>query len=206
MTTPPYWNEATQALSKRDKTLKKIIASYKGEFMVSRGDAFFTLARSIAGQQISVKAADTIWGRTAALVGTVTPKNLLKANPEELRAAGLSQQKIRYLTGIAEWFAANEKRVKTWQKLEDEELIADLVALNGVGRWTAEMLLIFHFQRPDVFPIADLGLLKAINIHYNKGAKLPKPEALALSENWRPWRSVATWYLWRALDPVPVAY
>lgn len=201
-----YWDEAAEALSRRDKTLKKIISSYKGEALRPRGDAFYTLARSIAGQQISVKAAASVWNRVEEKLGRVTPKRMLAVTPEELRACGLSQQKIAYMLHIAEHFEREKKRVAQWHKLEDEALIKEMVALKGVGRWTAEMMLIFHYQRPDVFPIADLGLLKAIHLHYNKGEQMEKADVLALAERWRPWRSVATWYLWRALDPEPVEY
>lgn len=206
MTPPSYWPEAIRALSKRDPVLKKIIRSYKGETLTSRGDAFYTLARSIAGQQISVKAADSIWRRLEAHVGEVAPARVLAAEATDLRALGLSQQKVAYLRNIAEHFDAQAAQVAQWHTLDDETLIKEMTALKGVGRWTAEMMLIFHYGRPDVFPVADLGLLKAIHLHYNNGTPMAKAELLALAGTWRPWRSVATWYLWRALDPVPVEY
>jgi DNA-3-methyladenine glycosylase II len=186
--------------------LGKLIRSYQGETLTSRGDAFATLARSIAGQQISVKAADSVWRRVVETLPALSPQAVLAATPESLRAAGLSQQKVNYLKHIAGHFDAQQAQVALWHELEDEALIRELVALKGVGRWTAEMMLIFHYQRPDIFPVADLGLLKALALHYNNGEKMRPLDALALAEQWRPWRSVATWYLWRALDPVPVAY
>ncbi|MBV8938947.1 MAG: DNA-3-methyladenine glycosylase 2 family protein [Alphaproteobacteria bacterium] len=202
---PPYWDQAIKALSKRDATLKGIIRSYHGETMKARGDAFFTLARAITGQQISVKAADSIWGRLVGELGEVKPERLLATPPQRLRELGFSQQKIAYLRDIAEHFT-DRARIAHWPELEDDALIAELVKLKGVGRWTAEMMLMFHYLRPDVFPIDDLGLLKAIYRHYNGGERMPKEAVLKLGETWRPWRSVATWYLWRALDPVPVEY
>jgi DNA-3-methyladenine glycosylase II len=215
--TPAYWNEAKTHLSKHDKTLGKIIKTYKGEMLTSRGDAFYTLARSIAGQQISVKAADTIWKRledalnnphpTLSLEGRgITPDNMLATSPEILRAAGLSSQKVAYMHALAEHFTENEKRIKGLHKFDDEEIIAELTSVKGLGRWTVEMFLIFHMGRPDVLPLADIGLQKAIFKHYNKGEKLPKAELVTLAEPWKPYRSVATWYLWRSLDPVPVEY
>lgn len=201
---PDYWDKATRALAKRDPVLKKLIIAYKGEALTTRGDAFYTLARSIAGQQISVKAADSIWNRIAA-AHAITPQGLLSASEEELRAYGLSGQKVSYLRNICTFF--NEPgSTEALAALPDEELIAALSSIKGVGRWTAEMMLIFHYQRPDVFPIDDLGVLKAIYRHYNNGEKLDKKSVLALAETWRPYRTVATWYLWRALDPVPVEY
>lgn len=206
MTTPDFWPQAVRELSRMDKTMGGIIRQYKGEFMTSRGDAFYTLARSIAGQQISVKAADTIWGRFSAHVGTVTPESVLKAREEDLRACGLSGSKIRYLTGMAEHFEANKKYISAWPELSDEELIAALTAIKGVGRWTAEMMLIFHYLRPDVLPVDDIGLIKGASRHYNDGERMGKQAVKELGERWRPWRSVATWYLWRSQDPVPVEY
>ncbi len=203
--TLPYWPKAKTHLSKQDKVLGKIIKTYKGEMLTSRGDAFYTLARSIAGQQISVKAADTIWKRLEDAVD-INPKVMAKANVDVLRAAGLSAQKVSYMHALAEHFAENEKRIKNLHKFNDEEIITELTSVKGLGRWTVEMFLIFHMGRPDVLPLADIGLQKAIFKHYTKGKKAPKAELVRLAEPWKPYRSVATWYLWRSLDPVPVAY
>lgn len=204
--TPDYWEEAKAYLSKRDKTLKKIIASYEGEALTLKGDGFGTLARSIVGQQISVKAADTVWGRFVAVVGRVTPAKVLAATPEELRACGLSAGKVVYMHALATHFAENKALIKRWPEMTDADITKELTSIKGIGVWTAEMFLLFALGRPDVFPLLDIGMLKAIYIHYNKGEKLEKPKIIALGEGWRPYRSVATWYLWRALDPVPVAY
>jgi len=204
--TPDYWDEAKIALKKRDKTLKKIIDSYHGETMALRGDAFFTLARSITGQQISVKAADSVWKKLQKGVGNITPDIIANTDSSILRSCGLSTQKVLYLHALANHFLENKKRIKHWPKMTDQDIIDELTGIKGIGRWTAEMFLIFGLGRPDVFPIADLGLLKGIYRHYNKGKKMPVHEVSALGERWQPWRTVATWYLWRALDPLPVAY
>ena len=204
--TPDYWHDAKAHLSKRDKVLKKIIARYEGELMTKKGDAFLTLARAISGQQISVKAADSIWNRLVAKLGKVTPENILKAKVEDLRACGFSGSKVTYLQSLATHFMDNKNTVKHWHKKTDDELIAELTSIKGIGRWSAEMYLIFHLGRPDVLPVGDLGLLKGIYLHYNKGEKMPLAEVRLLAERWEPYRSVATWYLWRSLDPVPVEY
>lgn len=206
MSTPDYWHEAKAHLSKHDKTLKKIIARYEGDLMTKKGDAFLTLARAIAGQQISTKAADSIWKRLVEKLGKVTPENVMKAKEKGLRACGFSGSKVIYLRSLAEHFIANKKVIKHWHKKSDDELIAELTSIKGIGRWTAEMYLIFHLGRADILPVGDLGLLKGIYKHYNKGEKMPLAEVRALAEAWQPYRSVATWYLWRSLDPLPVAY
>lgn len=203
--TPEYWPDATRALSHRDPVMKRLIGQYKGEALSTRGDIFYTLARSITGQQISVKAADSVWKRVDAATGA-TAEGIAALTDEELRACGLSAQKVAYLRHLSAHFRENPDTPERWRQLEDEALIAKLSALRGIGRWTAEMALIFHYQRPDVFPLADLGLLKAVYLHYNAGEKMEKQSVITLSERWRPYRTVATWYLWRALDPVPVEY
>jgi len=201
-----YWDDAKAHLSKKDKVLKKIIASYEGEILTKKGDAFLTLARAITGQQISVKAADTVWKRFSDAVGKVTPKNVLLASDADLRAAGLSGQKVSYMRSLAEYFTANKKITAEWQHMSDDELLASLTSIKGIGTWTAEMFMIFHLGRPDVFPIKDIGVQKAMFRHYHNSDKVALAELTKRAEGWRPYRSVATWYLWRSLDPVPVAY
>lgn len=204
--TPDYWHTAKAHLGKRDKVMKKIIAAYDGELMVTKGDAFYTLARAIAGQQISVKAADNIWKRLEAALGKITPEKVAYAPSKILRPCGFSNSKVIYLHALANHFLENKKTVKHWPKMTEDKIIAELTSIKGIGRWTAEMFLIFHLGRPDVLPLGDLGLLKSIYRHYNKSEKMSLSEVRALGERWAPYRSVATWYLWRALDPVPVAY
>ncbi len=204
--TAHYWESAKAHLAKRDKRLKKIIEAYHGEMLTTRGDAFYTLARSIIGQQISVKAADSVWKKFETALKIVAPQNVLATNEQSLRECGLSASKTRYLYSLAQHFSDNENIENFWQSLPDDELVSELTKLNGIGRWTAEMFMIFYLARPDILPLADIGLQKAIFRLYNAGDKLTLAEIYEIAENWRPYRSVATWYLWRSLDPVPVAY
>jgi DNA-3-methyladenine glycosylase II len=204
--TPSYWADAKAVLSKSDPTLKKIIAAYHGEALTLRGDAFYTLARSIAGQQISVKAADSIWARFEKSAKKITPASIQKLDVQTMRACGFSASKASYMHALAEHFVQNKKLIAAWPEMDDETIIQELVAIKGIGRWSAEMFLIFGLGRPDVFPVLDIGLQKAVARYYHEGARLKPKELMAYGERWRPYRSVATWYLWRALDPVPVAY
>lgn len=188
-----FWLAAKKHLRKADPVMGKLISQYTAkELLRPRGDAFFTLARAIAGQQISVKAADSIWRKIETALREITPEHMLQATTEQLRACGLSERKVMYMHALAEHFQANQKRIRQWPKMADEEILDELVSINGIGRWTAEMFLIFHLARPDVLPVGDLGLLKAIYRHYNHSEKMPLPQVRALAEHWRPYRSVAT--------------
>lgn len=203
---PPFWPQATAELSAADPVMARIIASYTGEFLQGKADAFHTLMCSITGQQISVKAADAIWWRLEAQ-SKIKPRTVAALDDDTLRACGYSRQKIAYIRSLAEFFLAHKHRERDWAGMSDEEVIKDLTQIKGIGRWTAEMFLIFHLARPDVFPVDDLGVLKAIRMHYSRGTQdWSKKDYLQLASRWQPWRSVATWYLWRSLDPVPVAY
>lgn len=204
--TPVFWQEAKKHLNQQDPVLGKLITRYKGELMVTRGDAFFTLARAIAGQQISVKAADSIWGRLTATLPSITPEAMLNADDAAIRACGFSGSKVIYLKSLAKHFVNNKASIAEWEHMTDEAIISELVSIKGIGRWSAEMYLIFHLARPDILPVGDLGLLKAIYLLYNNGEKMPLAKLRAIAAPWAPYRSVATWYLWRSLDPVPVAY
>ena len=201
--TPKYWQKAKEYLSQRDEVLAQVINDYAGESLASRGSAFFSLARAIVGQQISVKAADSVWKKLENNIGEVIPYNILYANPEILRGAGLSRQKVVYLTEIASFFAKNQPN---WHEKDDEQVIKELTSIKGIGKWSAQMFLMFHLLRANVFPIADIGLQKAIERNYNAGGKMPLAKMQELAENWQPYRTVASWYLWRSLDPVPVEY
>jgi DNA-3-methyladenine glycosylase II len=202
---PEYWDKAKRSLARRDPVMAGIIRSHPKVFLMRRGEPFLTLARAIAGQQISVKAAQSVWDRFALCVGDVTPQAVLARKRPELRACGLSDRKVEYIADLAQHFADGAIHVHRWPEMDDEAIIAELVEVRGIGRWTAEMFLIFNLLRPDVFPLDDLGLQKGIRLAYFK-----RPIALKtmqkLGETWRPWRSVATWYLWRSLDPLPVEY
>ena len=206
MKTPAYWKRATRELAAADPQLGILISQHRGLTLGSRGDAYQTLARSIIGQQISVKAAHSVWERFAAEVGTVTPQRVLRKSVARLRGCGLSAQKAGYLLDLSARFAQGALDAACWPELDDETLIGELTQVKGIGRWTAEMFLIFHLNRPDVFPLGDLGLQRALRLHYNKGRALSDRRIARLSRCWTPWRSVATWYLWRSLDPLPVEY
>lgn len=208
--TPPYWDEACRHLAKRDRVMKKLIPKFGEARLQSRGDAFTTLARSIVGQQISVKAAQSVWDRFAAAVGgpstRLQPAGVLALDTPTLRGAGLSARKAEYLADLARHFASGAVHVPQWQQMDDEAIIEELVAIRGIGRWTAEMFLIFHLMRPNVLPLDDLGLLKGISQGYFSGEPVSRAEAREVGEAWAPYRSVATWYIWRSLDPLPVDY
>ena len=202
---PNYWDEAKRALARRDPVMAAIVRRHPRVHLEPRGDPFHTLARAIVGQQISVKAAQSVWNRFSTLVSVVSPEEILKAKVKDLRACGLSERKCEYIVDLAQRFADGAVHVHRWPDMGDEDVIADLVQVRGVGRWTAEMFLIFNLLRPDVFPLADLGLQKGIRLAYFK-RKVSLRTMARLGEAWRPWRSVATWYLWRSLDPLPVEY
>ncbi len=203
---PPYWQEARRYLASTDPAFKDLIATYP-DTLTCRGSGFFTLSRAIVGQQISVKAAQSVWNKVeAACGGAVLPEALLKLKEDDLRLCGLSRQKIAYLQGIAARAAAGNLESHHFTAMEDEDIIHELVTLKGVGRWTAEMFLIFALLRPDVWPVDDLGLLRGLEKNFNGGNPLTKQEAQEMGEKWRPFRTVTTWYLWRSLDPVPVEY
>ena len=186
--------------------MAELIAQYPGVSLASRGDPFCTLARSIVGQQISVKAAESVWTRFAAQVGEVTPARVAALGVEGLAGCGLSRRKVEYLGDLAGHFLSGQLQPADWGHLDDTEIIAELVAVRGIGRWTAEMFLIFNLMRPDVYPLDDIGLQRAVFLRYFGGEKQPRRVLAEMGERWRPWRSVATWYLWRSLDPVPVEY
>jgi DNA-3-methyladenine glycosylase II len=204
--TPDYWQQACAHLSKRCKVMKKLIASYPEAGLRTRGNPFQTLARAIVGQQISVKAAQSVWNKFEIAVANVTPDNVLAASEETLRAAGLSRQKIAYLRDLAAHFASGKIKPRRWRAMDDETVIAELCDVKGIGRWTAEMFLIFYLMRPNVWPIDDIGLIRAVEKHYYEGERITKQQVRAHIENFEPWATVATWYLWRSLDPIAVEY
>jgi DNA-3-methyladenine glycosylase II len=203
---PDYWDRAKRSLARRDPVMAKIMREHPKVFLAKRGEPFMTLARAIVGQQISVKAAQSVWDRFAACVGEVNPQKVLQRERPVLRACGLSDRKTEYIADLAQHFADGRIHVERWPEMPDEEIIAELVEVRGIGRWTAEMFLIFNLLRPDVFPLDDLGLQKGLRLSYFRGRKASLKRMQKLGEGWRPWRSVATWYLWRSLDPVPVEY
>ena len=204
--TPDYWEEACKHLAKKDRVMKRLIPKFGDACLESRGDAFTTLARSIVGQQISVKAAQTVWDKFALLPRKLTPANVLKLKVDDMRGAGLSARKVEYLVDLAIHFDSGAVHVDAWKDMADELIIDELVAIRGIGRWTAEMFLIFHLMRPNVLPVDDLGLLNGISVNYFSGDPVSRSDAREVAVAWAPYCSVATWYIWRSLDPVPVAY
>ena len=205
-TKPPYyWYRAKKFLSKKDKKLAKIINKYDG-YLVSRNDPFYSLCRSIIGQQISVKAADSIWLKFEKIIKKIKPINLIKLSNAKLASIGLSRQKILYLKIIAKEFLNKTLDIKILQKMSDDEAIKSLVRIKGIGIWTAQMFLIFNLNRSNIFPFSDIGLIKAISKNYKKEYPLKKDELDYFKNKWHPYSTVATWYMWRSIDPVPVEY
>ncbi|QHJ01361.1 DNA-3-methyladenine glycosylase 2 family protein [Xylophilus rhododendri] len=204
--TPDYWQAACEHLQARDRVMKRLIPQFGDACLQSRGDAFTTLARSIVGQQISVKAAQAVWTRFAALPRRMTAANVLKLKVDDMRAAGLSARKVEYIVDLAMHFASGAVHVKSWEAMDDEAIIAELVAIRGIGRWTAEMFLIFHLMRPNVLPLDDVGLITGISANYFSGESVSRSDAREVAAAWAPYCSVATWYIWRSLDPLPVEY
>ncbi|MCJ0762824.1 DNA-3-methyladenine glycosylase family protein [Variovorax terrae] len=204
--TPDYWEDARKHLTKKDRVMKRLIPAFGDACLESRGDAFTTLARSIVGQQISVKAAQTVWDRFAGLPRRMTPANVLKLKVDDMRASGLSARKIEYLVDLALHFDSGAVSAGNWQSMDDDAIIAELVGIRGIGRWTAEMFLIFHLMRPNVLPLDDVGLISGISKNYFSGDPVSRSDAREVAAAWAPYCSVATWYIWRSLDPLPVAY
>lgn len=186
--------------------MKRLIAQSDGARLQTRGEPFVTLARSIVGQQISVKAAQSVWDRFACLPSKMTPASVLRLKVDDMRAAGLSARKIEYLVDLALHFDSGAIDVEAWSAMEDEAIIAELVGIRGIGRWTAEMFLIFHLLRPNVLPLDDIGLINGISRNYFSGEVVSRSDAREVAVAWTPFCSVATWYIWRSLDPLPVAY
>ena len=197
------WDKAVTNLSKNDDIIAKIITDYPKERMEMKNDTLHTLVRSVVGQQISVRAADAIWNRLdEACNNSITENNLLELSIGDMRKTGLSNTKSNYIMNIVN---ANLSELD-WENMNDEEVSNKLCEIKGIGPWTADMFLIFRLGRTDVLPLGDIGLVNAINLHYNNKEKLSKEELLKFREKWSPWCSIATWYMWRSLDPVPVEY
>lgn len=203
---PDYWDEACADLMERDRILRKLIPEHSAVYLSSRGDPFSTLARSIVGQQISVAAARSVWLKLEALCPEFIADNVLALPVEKLASCGLSRRKTEYILDLAAHFASGALHVAAWVDMDDEALIAELTQIRGIGRWTAEMFLMFNLLRPNVLPLDDAGLIKAISLNYFSGEPVTRSEAREVSANWQPWRTVATWYLWRSLMPKPADY
>ena len=204
--TPEYWEDACKHLAKKDRVMRRLIPQFGDASLQSRGDAFVTLARSIVGQQISVKAAQSVWDRFAVLPRKMTPANVLKLKVDDMRAAGLSARKVEYLVDLSFHFDGGLLSTQKWVSMSDDAIIDELVAIRGIGRWTAEMFLIFYLLRPNVLPLDDVGLINGISRNYFSGEAVSRSEAREVAAAWAPYCSVATWYIWRSLDPLPVEY
>ena len=204
--TPSYWEDACKYLIKKDRVMRKLIPQFADARLQTRGDAFVTLARSIVGQQIAVASAQKVWDRFALLPREMSPSHVLRLKVDDMRAVGLSVRKVEYLVDLALHFDNGALHVKDWASMPDDAIIEELVAIRGIGRWTAEMFLIFHMLRPNVLPLDDAGLIKGISQSYFSGDVVSRSDAREVAAAWAPYCSVATWYIWRSLDPVPVAY
>lgn len=205
MSKPKYWEDAKKYLISKDKKLGKLIVKYP-DYLKSRKDPFFSLCKSIVGQQISVQAANAVWKKLDAKAKKMKPENILKLTTRQLASCGLSRQKIDYLKILAKKFHTGEIDIKKLKKMDDDEAIKYLSQVKGIGKWTAEMFLFFNQLRPNIFPIQDIGLLRAISVNY-KTSYPPTPRELEkYQKKWSPYCTVATWYLWRSIDPVPVNY
>ena len=202
---PDYWEKGKKELKKIDKNIKKIIELYEFPSLTTREDMFYTLIRSIVGQQISVRAADTIWDKIVNEAKEIRPEIIYSMDENTMRDCGLSKRKVEYMKAVSEkWLNGYDKI--NWHELSDEAITEKLVEIRGIGKWTAEMILIFTLMRPDIFPMGDIGAIRALEKIYNKGQKMKKEQIEEIVKKWKPWRTIATWYLWRSIDPVPVQY
>jgi len=205
MSKPKYWEDAKKYLISKDKKLAKLIVKYP-DYLKSRKDPFFSLCKSIVGQQISVQAANAVWKKLEAKAKKMKPENILKLTTRQLASCGLSRQKIDYLKILARKFHTGEIDIKKLKKMNDDEAIKYLSQVKGIGKWTAEMFLFFNQLRPNIFPIQDIGLLRAISVNYKTSYPPTSKELERYQKKWSPYCTVATWYLWRSIDPVPVNY
>ena len=205
MTKPKYWKQAKIFLSKKDKVLKKLILKYKGS-LKTRKDPFFSLCKSIVGQQISVQAANSVWGKLEKKAKKIVPKNISKLNNRQLSSCGLSRQKISYLKILAKKFITKELEIKKMKKMTDKDNINDIDYNSESGVWTAEMFLFFNLMRSNIFPVQDIGLLRGISVNYKTKYPPSELQLKRFKNKWSPYCTVATWYLWRSIDPEPVSY
>ncbi len=204
---PAYWNIAKKKLSKRDSILKKVIKKFNKGFLTTRKDPFFSLCRTIVGQQISTKAADSIWLKfEKKCKKKIIPKNVLKLSSSTLRSAGLSRQKISYLKNIAKSFKNKSFNIRAIKKMNDEQAISYITQLKGLGVWSAQMFLMFNLNRPYIFPVKDIGLIRAISKNYKTSYPPSKRFLEKISNLHSGYRTVFTWYMWRSIDPTDVEY
>ena len=203
---PKYWNKGKQYLSNKDKVLKKLIQTYRNEYLDLNSNYFHSLINSIIGQQISVSAADSMKTKFFKLKRNITPETVSKLRTADLRKCGLSRQKILYIRNISKFFLQNKKFIKNIKKSSEEEIYNNLIEIKGVGSWTVHMFLMFSYGSSNIFPTGDLGFLKAISKLYKVKLPISERKLKLLYKKWSPYSSQATWYLWRSLDPIPVNY
>ena len=200
------YRKAQRHLARRDEGLRGLIRAVGPCTLTPVPDGFATLVRSIIAQQISTKAANAVWQRFLEACPRCTPGQVMRTGVDGLAACGLSKRKAEYILDLAAHFKAKTVHPDKWAEMEDEAVIAEMIQIRGIGRWTAEMFLIFNLLRPNVLPLDDLGLLKGISVSYFSGEPVSRSDAREVAANWEPWRTVATWYLWRSLDPLPSDY
>ena len=203
---PKYWNKAKKILSKKDKVMRKLINNYKDKSLVTRNDVFYSLCKSITGQQLSISSASAIFKRFQKKVGKITPTRVSKLSISQIKSCGMTKQKAKGIKELAVKMIQKEFNPKLINKMSDEEAIEYLSELRQIGRWSAEMILLFTFNRSNIWPLQDIGLLRAISNNYNKKYFPPKSFLDKLYKKFTPYCSVATWYLWRSIDNEPIQY
>ena len=207
MKNPAYWQDSLQYLTSADKTLGDVISQHKDYSITARGEAYETLLRAIVGQQISVKAAASVWNKIIGLIKIIEPNKVLSTSKEKLKLCGLSKQKTQYILNISEHFKINNIIDDTyWENRTYLSVYEELITIKGIGPWTAEMFGMFHLLEKDIFPLKDVGVIRAMNELYNNGKKLDIDKIIEISDTWRPYRSVACWFLWRSIDSEEVLY
>ena len=203
---PKYWNKGKIYLSNKDNVLKKIIDQFSNQSLELNDNSFHALINSIIGQQISVSAANSIKKKLFVLKKNITPRTIKNIKKNDLKKCGLSKQKILYINNIADFFLLNKEFINKLDKVNDLEIREKLIEIKGIGNWTIDMFLIFTLGSSNIFPSGDLGFVKAISKHYKKDLPISEKYLSKLFKRWSPYSSIATWYLWRSLDPIPVSY
>ncbi len=207
MKNPDYWQDSLQYLTSADKTLGDIISQHKDYSITSRGEAYETLLRAIVGQQISVKAAASVWNKIVDLIKIIEPNKVLSTSKEKLKLCGLSKQKTQYILNISEHFKINNIIDDTyWEERTYLSVYEELITIKGIGPWTAEMFGMFYLLEKDIFPLKDVGILRAMYQLYNNGERMDIDKIVKISDTWKPYRSVACWFLWRSIDSEEVLY
>ena len=207
MKNPDYWQDSLQYLTSADKTLGDVISQHKDYSITSRGEAYETLLRAIVGQQISVKAAASVWNKIVDLIKIIEPNKVLSTSKEKLKLCGLSKQKTQYILNISEHFKINNIIDDTyWEERTYLSVYEELITIKGIGPWTAEMFGMFYLLEKDIFPLKDVGILIAMYQLYNNGERIDIDKIVKISDTWKPYRSVACWFLWRSIDSEEVLY